>query len=172
MDRALSHWIVQHGWTRYAFMHTVYWQIQVGSETNLLSNTCFHSLHVLFHFTIKLIHMLCMLFTCPEKKKDNNVYTCHALDISIVFAHYLPRKKNRGTIYLIQSWKLSTVHCTLTHYFQYSQTSLTRTPKGQNQVSALQRCLYYRGRECMIFGISGTKRTVCNREVSVLERCL
>ena len=50
---------------------------------------------------------------------------------------------------------------------KYSQTSLIRTPKGQNQVSALQRCPYYRGRECMIFGISGTKRTVRNREVSV-----
>ena len=34
-------------------------------------------------------------------------------------------------------------------------------------VSALQRCPYYRGRECMIFGISGTKQTVRNREVSV-----
>ena len=43
-----------------------------------------------------------------------------------------------------------------------------RTPKGQNQVSVLQRCPYYRGRDCMIFGISGTKRTVSNREVSVL----
>ena len=42
-----------------------------------------------------------------------------------------------------------------------------RTPKGQNQVSALQRCPYYRGRECMIIRISGTKRTVRNREVSV-----
>ena len=50
----------------------------------------------------------------------------------------------------------------------YSQTSLIRTPKGQNKVSALQRCPYYRGRECMIFGISGTKRTVRNREVSIL----
>ena len=36
----------------------------------------------------------------------------------------------------------------------YSETSLIRTPKGQNQVSALQRCPYYRGRECRIFGIS------------------
>ena len=50
----------------------------------------------------------------------------------------------------------------------YSQTSLIRTPKGQNQVSALQRCPYYRGRECIIFGISGTKRTVRNRGVFVL----
>ena len=48
----------------------------------------------------------------------------------------------------------------------YSQTSLIRTPKGQNQLSGLQMSLYYRGRECMIFGISGTKRTVRNREVS------
>ena len=53
-------------------------------------------------------------------------------------------------------------------YNSYSQASLIRTPKGQNQVSALQRCPYYRGRECMIFGISGTKRTVRSREVSVL----
>ena len=51
---------------------------------------------------------------------------------------------------------------------KYSQTSLIRTPKGQNQLSALQRCPYYRGRECMIFGISGTKQTVRNREVSLL----
>ena len=50
------------------------------------------------------------------------------------------------------------------------QTSFIRT-KEQNQVSALQRCPYYRGRECMSFGISGTKRTVPNREVSVLLRC-
>ena len=39
----------------------------------------------------------------------------------------------------------------------YSQTSLIRTPKGQNKVSALLRCPYYRGRECMIFGISGNR---------------
>ena len=44
----------------------------------------------------------------------------------------------------------------------YNQTSLIRTPKRQNQVSALQRCPYHRGRECTIFGISQTKRTVCN----------
>ena len=50
----------------------------------------------------------------------------------------------------------------------YSQPSLIRTPKGQNQVSALQWCPYYRVKECMVFGISGTKRTVRNREVSVL----
>ena len=43
---------------------------------------------------------------------------------------------------------------------KYSQTSLLRTPKGQNQVSTLQKCPYYKGRECMIFGFSGTKRTV------------
>ena len=51
---------------------------------------------------------------------------------------------------------------------QHSQTSLIQTAKGQNQVSSLQTCPYYRGRECMIFGFSGTKRTVCNREVSAL----
>ena len=53
----------------------------------------------------------------------------------------------------------------------YSRTSLLRTPKGRNQVSSLQRCPYYRGRERMIFGISGTKQTVRNRKVSVLQRC-
>ena len=51
---------------------------------------------------------------------------------------------------------------------KYNQTSLIRTPKGQNQLSPLQRCPYYRGSECMIFDISGTKQTVPNREVSVL----
>ena len=54
----------------------------------------------------------------------------------------------------------------LGHYWDLK--GLIQTPKGQNQVSALQRCPYYRGRECMIFDISGTKRTVRNREVSVL----
>ena len=53
----------------------------------------------------------------------------------------------------------------------YSQTSSIRTPKGQIQVSALQRCPYYRGRKCVIFGISGIKWTVRKREVSVLQRC-
>ena len=38
---------------------------------------------------------------------------------------------------------------------------------GQNQVSALQKCPYYRGRERVIFGISVTKGTVRNREVYV-----
>ena len=53
-------------------------------------------------------------------------------------------------------------------YTLYSQTSLIRTSKGPNQESASQRCPYCRGRECMIFGISGTKRTVRNREVQYL----
>ena len=49
-----------------------------------------------------------------------------------------------------------------------SQISLIRTPKKQNQVSALKRCPYYRGRECMIFfAFPGTKRTVRNRGLSV-----
>ena len=50
----------------------------------------------------------------------------------------------------------------------YSRTCLIRTQKGQNQVSALQRCHYFRGRECRIFGIPGTKRTIRNGELSVL----
>ena len=58
-------------------------------------------------------------------------------------------------------------HCLFKRRCCLVQTSLIRTPKGQNQVSALQRCPYYRGRECMVFGISGTKQTVRNREVSV-----
>ena len=61
------------------------------------------------------------------------------------------------------------IHCEIKHnslreyavvIFRYSQTSLIRTPKGQNQMPALQRCPYYRGRECVIISISGTKRTV------------
>ena len=36
---------------------------------------------------------------------------------------------------------------TLLGLLKHSQTSLIRTPKGQNQVSALQRCPYYRCRE-------------------------
>ena len=55
--------------------------------------------------------------------------------------------------------------------FREVQSNLfNRTPKGQNQVSAVQRFPYYRGRECMIFGISGTKRTVRNGDVSLLYR--
>ena len=46
----------------------------------------------------------------------------------------------------------------------------TVKPQGQNQVSTLQRCPYYRDREYMIFGISGTKQSGRNREVSVLKR--
>ena len=53
------------------------------------------------------------------------------------------------------------------HHKIYSQISLIQTPKGQNQLPALQSCPYHRGRECMIFGISETKRTVRNRQVSV-----
>ena len=48
---------------------------------------------------------------------------------------------------------------------QYSQTSLIWTPKGQNQVSALQRCPYYRGRECMILAFLGPNK------LSIIERC-
>ena len=36
---------------------------------------------------------------------------------------------------------------TLLGLLKYSQTSLIRTPKGQNQVSALHRCPYFWGRE-------------------------
>ena len=53
------------------------------------------------------------------------------------------------------------------HALNREPVPLIRTPKGQNQVSFLQRCPSYRGRECMMFGISGTKRAVRNREVSV-----
>ena len=56
--------------------------------------------------------------------------------------------------------------CHFVNFDIYSQTTLIRTPKGQNQVSASQRCPYYRGKKRMIFGISGTKRTVRCKEVS------
>ena len=56
---------------------------------------------------------------------------------------------------------------------RYSQTSfMIRTSKGQNQLSALQRRSYYRDRECMIFGISGTKRTVRNRVNKACKQAL
>ena len=50
----------------------------------------------------------------------------------------------------------------------YSQTSLIRTPKGTEPSVRFTEVSYYIGRECMIFGISGTKRTVGNRDLSVL----
>ena len=67
--------------------------------------------------------------------------------------------------------RIRSIQVFVKNYFscEFSQTSLIRTPKGQNEVSALKRCPYYRGREYMIFGISGTKRSVRNREVSVLS---
>ena len=40
--------------------------------------------------------------------------------------------------------------------------------KGTEPSVRFTEVSYYRGRECMIFGISGTKKTVHNREVSVL----
>ena len=42
------------------------------------------------------------------------------------------------------------------------------TEPNVSEVSALQRRLYYKGKKCMIFGISGTKRIVRNGEVFVL----
>ena len=51
--------------------------------------------------------------------------------------------------------------------FQHSQTSSMRTPKGQNQVSALQRCPYYRGRYNVCFlALLGPNK------LSAIERCL
>ena len=76
---------------------------------------------------------------------------------TVELRHWWKRRKN----------KLNQPQSEPMNVLKYCQTSLIRTPKGQNQVSALQRCPYYRDRECMIFGISGTKRTVRNREVSV-----
>ena len=49
----------------------------------------------------------------------------------------------------------------------YSHTSLIRTPKGQNQVSTLQKCPYYRGRQCMIPYLA----FLGPNELSVIERC-
>ena len=39
---------------------------------------------------------------------------------------------------------------------------------GPCGLSVIERCPYYRGRVCMECGLFGTKRTVLNREVSVL----
>ena len=63
------------------------------------------------------------------------------------------------------------LHCEVKKKYIYSQTSLIWTPKGQNQLY----CPLYRsvciielaGEICMIFGLSGTKQTVHNREMSV-----
>ena len=40
---------------------------------------------------------------------------------------------------------------------------------GPRQLSVVERCSYYRGRECTNFGFFGSKRTVRNRELSALE---
>ena len=48
----------------------------------------------------------------------------------------------------------------------YSWSSLTRTPNGQTKVSALWRCPYYRGRNCIHFGLFRPS------ELSIIERCL
>ena len=39
---------------------------------------------------------------------------------------------------------------------------------GPSELSTIERCPYYRGGVCMEFGLFRTKRTVYNREVSVL----
>ena len=36
---------------------------------------------------------------------------------------------------------------------------------GPNELSVVERCPYYRGKECMIFGFMGPN------ELSVVERC-
>ena len=48
---------------------------------------------------------------------------------------------------------------------KYSQTSLIRTPKGQNQVSALQRCPHYRGRNVWFLAF------LRPNELSLIEKC-
>ena len=35
----------------------------------------------------------------------------------------------------------------------------------------LQNCWFYSGRDCVNFGIFGTKKTICDREVAVLWMC-
>ena len=54
--------------------------------------------------------------------------------------------------------------------FSQLQSNLFNTDTKGTALSVpfTQWCPYYRGRECMIFGISGTKQTVCNREVFIL----
>ena len=39
---------------------------------------------------------------------------------------------------------------------------------GQRELFVIERCPYYIERNCMNFGVFGTKRTVCNKEVSIL----
>ena len=39
---------------------------------------------------------------------------------------------------------------------------------GPRELSVVERCVYYGGRDCMKMDIFRTKRTVRNREVSVL----
>lgn len=54
---------------------------------------------------------------------------------------------------------------------KYSRISLIRTAEGQFWESILWMCLYYRGRDYMHSGFSGTKWTVRDIQVSVLWRC-
>ena len=119
------------------------------------------------------ISIVCKQHSVPEKQVLNykcfdtmqicDVLSCKSIIVACVQPTSSPQKKEK-------TWRRGV--CDSSLLIVYSHTSLIRTPKGQNQVSTLQRCLYYRGKECMIFGISGTKQTVHNREVSVLQRCL
>ena len=84
------------------------------------------------------------------------VSSCHLPDLrSEYFLINFPSKMIFNTKLKIQRRSIN----------MYNQTSLIQTPKGQNQVSTLQRCLYFGERECMIFGFSGTKQTVRDRKV-------
>ena len=97
-------------------------------------------------------------FTCRAQK---NTISCGFNLISNSWQNTRWQQRWRSLLVTSQASGNATTHKI------YSQTSLMETPKRQNQLPALQSCPYHRGRECMIFGISETKRTVRNREVSV-----
>ena len=52
------------------------------------------------------------------------------------------------------------------HRFLQKNNNNIWTPKGQNQVSALQRCPYYRSRDVWFLAFLGPN------ELSIIERCL
>ena len=72
---------------------------------------------------------------------------------------------NNNNVFIKRNIKLHSL-CPANSYNVNTDTNVTE-PSGESG----QRCPYYRDRECIIFGISGTKRTVRNIEVSVLWRC-
>ena len=65
------------------------------------------------------------------------------------------------------SWKR--VFFLFQYFLKLHSNLFKRALKGQHQVSVLQRGPYYRGRECMIFWFSGTKRTVRKERLDCIK---